>query len=207
MRRSMKQTWRVDLEGAPGCVLAGLCLALGLLVSTSAAPAHAQSAEPVAAEPLDTAPSRSPKRFAARGSFGLGGGGDGIGARLAGSATVWPSDFIGASIELQNAGDGALFGPSEDFLVLSAGPSFRSSTGRFYGQLDLLFGGGRGEATVGQVSLFSPTPKRSLSGLAVSVVASAYWHPAVLELGPTIEVSVYDGASVATLGFAIGCAL
>jgi hypothetical protein len=204
MEPPMKQTWFGNLSGSPR-FLAGLGFALGLLVLTSAAPAHAQSAGPVTAD--STAASPSPKRFAARGSLGLGGGGDGVGARLAGSVTVWPSDFIGASVELQNAGDGALFGPSESFLLLSAGPSFRSSTGRFYGQLDLLFGGGQGERTVGQVSLFSPTPERSLSGLAVSVVASAYWHPSVLELGPTIEVSVYDGASVATLGFAIGVAL
>jgi len=46
-----------------------------------------------------------------------------------------------------------------------------------------------------------------LHGPPFTLAAAAYWHPAFLELAPVVELTDYDGAAVATLGFGLGVAL
>jgi hypothetical protein len=163
-------------------------------------------AKPPAFEARPAPPRKSPL-VAARGSVGLGAGSDGIGARAAASVTAWPVSFLGATVEYQSAGDGQLFGPSEQFTLLSAGPSLRTWSGRLYFQVDTLIGFGHGYSQAGSADFFSATPRVPLHGPAFTLAAAAYWHPAFLELGPVVELTVYDGAALATLGFGLGVSL
>src|SRR5450432_1458767 len=93
------------------------CVAFELSVM-HLAPASAQTSPPrdsaaSAAElppeqsgPYDTRLKPRLPWIAVRGSLGLGAGGAGLGGRAAVSASVWPSDVVGASVEYQAAADG-----------------------------------------------------------------------------------------------------
>jgi hypothetical protein len=143
-----------------------------------------------------------------RGALGLGAGSSGFGGRAALSASVWPAELFGATVEYQAAADGVeLFGAYDQFVLLSAGPSLRIPVQRFYAQTDLLFGGGTGDSYPGSSSLFDGPPKHPLSGLAFTFIEGVYWHPSIFELGPALEISLYDKATITTLDFTFGFAL
>jgi hypothetical protein len=163
-------------------------------------------AKPPAFEAKPAPPRKSPL-VAVRGSVGLGAGANGVGGRAATSVTAWPVSFLGVTAEYQSASDGQLFGPSEQFTLLSAGPSLRTWSGRLYFQVDTLVGFGHGYNQGGSADFSGATPRVPLHGPAFTLAAAAYWHPAFLELGPIVELTVYDGAAVATLGFGLGVAL
>jgi len=127
-------------------------------------------------------------------------------ARAATSITAWPVSFLGVTAEYQSAGDGEILGPSEQFTLLSAGPSLRTWSGRLYFQVDTLVGFGHGYSH-GSDDFLDGTQRVSLHGPAFTLAAAAYWHPAFLELGPVVELTVYDGAALCTLGFGLGVAL